>query len=390
MTAPPAAVRRWTRLSIASVAAVVVCQLVLVAAPAVLPAWAVDRLTSLYVYCILAMMWSALAGYAGLVSVGQQAFFGLGAYAAIRLSDLGLAPYPSLLVGALLVGAVSVPIGLFMLRLRAGEFAIGMWVVAELAHLLVNLDPLVNGETGTSLVALQALAAGERRADTYWAALATMACLAWVGFFMLRGRLGTAAQAIRDDEQAAASIGIRVAGTKRAIFVFAALGCAAAGALWVATIVTFQPRTYFGIQWTAYMVFMVLVGGLGTYEGPILGALIFFAIETIFGAAGVWYLVGLGAIAMGFALLLPAGIWGKVEERFGIHLLPVGYRLDAGLAPGRETRPVPDTPEGVSPARSAARPAPGSRAPPSTPPARWWPHRPGTDSGHGRSRDGGG
>jgi branched-chain amino acid transport system permease protein len=320
-------VRRWTRLSIASVAAVAACQVLLVAGPWLLPAWAVDRLTNLYVYGILAMMWSALAGYAGMVSVGQQAFFGLGAYAAIRLANLGIGPYPSLLLGAVLVGLASVPIALFMLRLEAGEFAIGMWVVAELAHLLVNLDPLVQGETGTSLVALQSVPAGDRRAFTYWAALGTMAVLAWVGFVLLRGRLGTAAQAIRDDEQAAASIGVRVGATKRAIFVFAASGCAAAGALWVATTISFQPRTYFGIQWTAYMVFMVLVGGLGTYEGPILGALLFFAIETLFGATGVWYLVGLGATAMLFALLLPQGIWGKVEERFGLHLLPVGYRL---------------------------------------------------------------
>ncbi len=370
MTAPHAAVRRWTRLSIAAVAGVVVLQLLLVAAPSLLPASAVDRLTNLYVYCILAMMWSALAGYAGLVSVGQQAFFGLGAYAAIRLSDLGLAPYPSLLLGAILVGAASLPIALFMLRLRAGEFAIGMWVVAELAHLLVNLDPMVNGETGTSLVALQELAAGDRRADTYWAALGTMACLAWIGFFMLRGRLGTAAQAIRDDEQAAASIGIRVASTKRAIFVFAAFGCAAAGALWVATIISFQPRTYFGIQWTAYMIFMVLVGGLGTYEGPILGAVLFFLIETLFGATGVWYLVGLGATAMLFALLLPGGIWGKVEERFGIHLLPVGYRLHDGPALRGDTAGAHAEPVG-SPGRSAGTsagwPRPAARgSPPST------------------------
>jgi branched-chain amino acid transport system permease protein len=354
VTAPQAVVRRWTRLSSASVAVVVATQVLLVAAPAALPPWAVDRLTSLYIYCILAMMWSALAGYAGLVSVGQQAFFGLGAYAAIRLSDLGVGPYPSLLLGALLVGAVSVPVALFMLRLRAGEFAIGMWVVAELAHLLVNLDPMVQGETGTSLVALQGLPAGDRRAFTYWAALATMAFLAWLGFLMLRGRLGIAAQAIRDDEQAAASIGIRVGAAKRAIFVFAAFGCAAAGALWVATVISFQPRTYFGIQWTAYMVFMVLVGGLGTYEGPILGALLFFAIETLFGAAGVWYLVGLGATAMLFALLLPGGIWGKVEERWGIHLLPVGYRLgEAAAPPGRG----PDAPPGRRD-RSGARRAP--------------------------------
>jgi branched-chain amino acid transport system permease protein len=320
-------VRRWTRLSIASVGLVLVFQVLLACAPLLLDANAVDRLTTLFIYGILALMWNCLAGYGGLVSVGQQAFFGLGAYAAVRLADAGMSVYPSLLVGALLVATVSVPVGLFMLKLRTGEFAIGMWVVAELAHLLVNLDPLIQGETGTSLIALNSYDADARRAFTYWAALATMVGLAWLVFVLLRGRLGSAAQAIRDNEDAAASVGVRVLATKRTIFILSAFGCAAAGALWVATTISFQPKTYFSVQWSAYMIFMVLVGGIGTFEGPIIGAVLFFLVETYFGASGVWYMIGLGATALAFALLLPRGIWGSLEERFGIRLLPVGYFL---------------------------------------------------------------
>jgi branched-chain amino acid transport system permease protein len=69
------------------------------------------------------------------------------------------------------------------------------------------------------------------------------------------------------------------------------------------------------------------VGGIGTFEGPILGAVIFFLVETFFGAAGVAYLIGLGVTAVLFALLLPRGLWGWVEQRFGVRVLPVGYRL---------------------------------------------------------------
>jgi branched-chain amino acid transport system permease protein len=119
------------------------------------------------------------------------------------------------------------------------------------------------------------------------------------------------------------------------IFIFTAVGVAMAGALWLATALTFQPKAYFSVQWTAYMIFMVLVGGIGTFEGAILGAVIFFAIETWFGATGVWYLVGLGATALIFALLLPRGIWGEIERRTGLRLLPVGYRLEFKL-PGAE------------------------------------------------------
>ena len=99
-------------------------------------------------------------------------------------------------------------------------------------------------------------------------------------------------------------------------FLSCSFGCALAGTLWLATSITFQPRQYFGVQLTAYMIFMVLVGGLGTFEGPILGAIIFFLIEYFFGQTGVWYLIGLGAAAVIFALFLPRGIWGSLEQNF--------------------------------------------------------------------------
>lgn len=320
-------VQRWTKLSIASVSMVVVFQAVLALAPLFLDANAVDRLTTLFIYGILALMWNALAGYGGLVSIGHQAFFGLGAYGAIRLADAGMSVYPALFVAAAMVAVLSLPISVVMLRLRESEFAIGMWVVAALAHLLVNLDPLIQGETGTSLIALNAFAPDERRAYTYWTALLAMVGLSWWVFWLLRGRLGTAAQSIRDNEEAAASVGVRVLSAKRTLFILSAFGCAVAGALWVATTISFQPKTYFSVQWSAYMLFMVLVGGIGTFEGPIIGAVLFFAVETAFGATGVWYMIGLGGTALLFALLIPKGIWGTIEARFGIRLLPVGYFL---------------------------------------------------------------
>ena len=320
-------VERWTRLSAGTSILAAALLVVLAFGPLLFDANIVDRFTTLFIYAILAVMWNALAGYAGLVSVGQQAFFGLGAYFAIQLSYHGVSVYPALVLGALIAGVISLPISLLMLRLRGGEFAIGMWVVAELAHLLVNLDDLVQGETGISLIALNAYGPDARRAYNYWMALAAMAVLLGLVFVLLRGRLGASVQAIRDDEDAAQSVGVRVLATKRIIFFLAAFGCALAGSLWLATSITFQPKTYFGIQWTAYMIFMVLVGGLGTFEGPILGAVIFFLIEYFFSETGVWYLIGLGAAAVVFALFLPRGLWGAVEDRLGIRLLPVGYRL---------------------------------------------------------------
>jgi branched-chain amino acid transport system permease protein len=331
---------RWNSLSIASVGVALALVVVLAAGPLLFDANAIDKLTTLFIYVMLAVTWNALAGYGGLVSIGQQAFFGLGAYGAVRLADAGVGVYPALVFAALIVGLIALPMSAFMLRLRAGEFAIGMWVVAALAHLLVNLDTLVRGETGTSLIALNAYGAETRHALTYWTALGGMVGLIGILFALLRSPLGAAIQAIRDNEDAAASVGVRVMRTKQLIFVLAAFGAALAGALWLATTITFQPKTYFSVQWTAYMIFMVLVGGLGTFEGPILGAVLFFAIEAWFGATGVWYLVGLGAAALLFALFLPKGLWGWADQRLGLRLLPVGRWLAIGAVATPE-RPAP-------------------------------------------------
>ena len=321
-------VARWTTASRVALVLVVLIAALAAVAPMWLGAGAMDRLTVLFVYILLAAMWNALSGYAGLVSVGQQLFLGLGAYFTIKLADWGVNPFVAMVLAAGIVGVLAIPLSYPMLRLRGGEFAIGMWVVSELAHLLVNLDPLVRGETGTSLIALNAYDAPLRRNLIYWLALVAVLSLLGGLFVLLRSRIGAAIQAIRDNEEAAASVGVHVTATKRLIFVLAAFGVAMAGAVWLATALTFQPKAYFSVQWTAYMIFMVLVGGIGTFEGAIIGAVIFFVIETWFGAAGVWYLVGLGATALVFALVLPRGIWGAIERRTGLRLLPVGYRLD--------------------------------------------------------------
>lgn len=322
-------VERWTRPSIAVAvsSAMLLCGMTFlpfIVGPAIL-----DRMTTLFIYVILAATWNALAGYGGLVSIGQQAFFGLGAYATIRLSDYGVNVYLAVLAAPLVVALVSFPLSFPMLRLKASEFAVGMWVMAELFHLLVNLDPLVQGETGTSLIALNAYDVGQRNALTFWIALATMAIVLIALFMLLRSATGAALQAIRDNEEAASSIGVRVTTVKRIVFVFAAAGAAIAGSLWLASAISFQPKTYFSVQWTSYMIFMVLVGGLGSFEGAIVGAVIFYAMEAAFGSAGVWYMIGLGAAALLFSLFMPRGLYGTFGSRTGVQLLPVGYWLRA-------------------------------------------------------------
>ncbi|WP_394182345.1 branched-chain amino acid ABC transporter permease [Marinomonas posidonica] len=320
-------IKRSNAYSKMTIMAVMLLLMVLIITPFTASDNVLERLTVLFIYIIMAAMWNTLAGFGGLVSIGQQLFFGLGAYATIRLAHLGMPPFAAVFISAVLVGLLSWPISKFMLRLKAAEFGIGMWVLASVGHLLVNLDPLIQGETGTSLISLNAYQIETRRVLIYLAALICMSGLLIGLFYLLRSKAGIAMQAIRDNEEAADSIGVDAQTVKKWFFIFAAFGTAVAGALWLAQASSFQPKTYFSVQWTAYMIFMVLVGGIGRFEGAILGALLFFAVETWFADTGVWYLVGLGAVAVLCSLFLPKGLWGAIESRLGLRLIPVGYQV---------------------------------------------------------------
>lgn len=331
---PAKRVQRWTVVSGSFTLALVGLVGVLAFAPVLFGQGTLTNLTELYFLVILAMMWNALAGYGGLVSVGQQAFIGMGAYAVVYLSvEHSIRPYLAMGLAALIGGALAIPIGAVVLWLRGGAFAIGTWVVAEVLSILVSLDATLGGGTGTSgLLAFNLRYTPDQRLrNTYWFALGAAAVLLGVLFVLLRSRLGIALQAIRDDEEAAASLGVRVLLGKGVLYVLAGAGCGLAGAIilaWQLSILPSGPDSVFGVNWTAKMIFMVLVGGLGTFEGPIVGAVVLYLLETYTaGPLGVWYLVMLGGVAIGVALFLPRGIWGTVQERFNVRLLPVGYRL---------------------------------------------------------------
>src|SRR5258708_17668258 len=99
-------------------------------------------------------MWNALAGYGGLLSVGQQAFIGIGAYGTVFFTGLGVSPYPAMVLAMLAAGLISVPISFIALRLPAAHFAIGMWLLSQAISIVVRLDQNLASGTGMSLVQL--------------------------------------------------------------------------------------------------------------------------------------------------------------------------------------------------------------------------------------------
>ncbi len=325
-------IRRWTRLSTGFTSGLGLLMVALVFVPVVLGANSVQDITTLLTYVLMAVMWNALAGYGGLVSIGQQAYIGLGAYATVWLALRGVNPYLGMLLATLFCAAVAVPLSFVMLRFRGAQFAIGTWVVAEALAIWVSLDNALGAGTGTSLDQLDSYSPTSREHYTYWITLGFTAFFIVALFLLLRSRLGSSLQAIRDDEDAAASVGVRVVAGKRILFLLAAAGAGAAGAMTLANTLFIEPTSIFSVNYTAFMIFMVLVGGLGTFEGPIIGAVVFYFMQNKLGNDGVWYLVVLGGAAMAFALFLPRGIWGTLEERTGLRFMPLGYRVGRAAA----------------------------------------------------------
>lgn len=310
-------------------AAVVVVGVLAVLPYVALPGVTVPLVT-LFAYVVLASMWNLLAGYGGMVSIGQQAYVGAGSYALLVLAGtLRIDPFLAVPVAAVLAGLLAIPTSFLVFRLSGGYFAIGTWVVAEVFRLVTVQVDVVGRGAGASLTVLSGLERELRLAYTYWLGLALAVGAVLGVWLLLRSRVGLALTAIRDSPVAAAATGVPVTRVKRLVYVLASAGCGAAGALLLLISLRVQPGTAYGVQWTALMIVMVVLGGIGTVEGPVVGALLLFTLERVFADAGASYLILLGGVAVAVALIAPRGLWGLWGHGHGgRQVLPVGHRLN--------------------------------------------------------------
>jgi branched-chain amino acid transport system permease protein len=319
---------RSTRAS--QVALVVATALVLVAAS--MPWWAESSWMRDFVeiacYFIFAMMWNLLAGYGGMVSIGQQAYFGLGGYVMLMLGNFaGVNPFVAVPLAAVASGLIAVPVSRVAFRLQGGYFAIGTWVIAEVFRLSFANLSAVGGGSGTSLTALRGIDKATRESTTFWMALTCVVASVALVYVFLRSKRGLALLAIRDNEVAAESQGIAVQQTKLAVYVVAAFGAGLAGALYFVGNLRISPDAAFSVNWTAFAIFMVVIGGIGRIEGPLFGALVFFLLNKFFSDYGTWYLIGLGALAIIVTINFKQGLWGFAQQRWGWSLFPTQRRL---------------------------------------------------------------
>ena len=326
-------VSRHSRASTFAMLASIVVLLVLIVAP-----WWAGRadlrlMSELFLYLSLASLWNLMAGYAGLVSVGQQAYVGFGGYMLFALTMFaGVHPVVALGMVAVLGALVAIPVATLVFRLRGAYFAIGTWVVAEVFRLSFAQVSILGGGSGTSLPAsiVKSMASGRQTREwmSYWLALGLVVIVIACVFLFLRSRKGLALSAIRDNELAAGSLGINIWRTKFVVYVVTAALTTMVGALIFLQKLRISPDAAFSVNdWTAFVIFIVVIGGIGSLEGPIIGTLVFFALRETLADLGTVYLIALGLVAIIVMLKAPRGLWGIIRSRFDIQCFPLGYRV---------------------------------------------------------------
>lgn len=288
-----------------------------------LPTWAgsynLRLATNVCLWVGLALSWNVVCGYAGYISFGHIAFFGIGAYvtAILMQPDVGWNFFATLLVGALAAAVVALLVGFPTLRLRGAYFAIATWAMAEAVREFATVSQSTGGSGGLILPV--------KSDDTffYWCMLGATAIAYLVCFLALeRSRFGYKVKAVRDNEVAARAQGINTNLVKNQAFILSAVIPAVLGginAYWISFI---NPSSSLNTILTDQLVVMVLVGGLGHIWGPAIGGTVLYLAQqqfvVLFGDSTA-YIMLVGALVVLVVLFLPDGL---------VSLLPGSRRLN--------------------------------------------------------------
>lgn len=334
-------VTRATTASRLALVGAIVLVMVLAAAPYWGSTASLRLLGQIMVYLALASLWNLLAGFTGLVSIGQQAYVGLGGYMLFTICiSLGWNPLYAIPIAGLVAAPISALVAVLVFRLNGAYFAIGTWVVAEVFRLGFAQMSSLGGGSGLSLpiTVMREMAStkAEREALIYWAALLLGTGSITIVYLLLRSRIGLALTAIRDSEVASSSLGVSITRVKLLVYVAIAAATAMVGALVFMQKLRIAPNAAFSVtDWTAFVIFMVVIGGIGTVEGPIVGTLLYFVLRQFLADFGSIYLIVLGGLAIFVMMVAPQGIWGFLANRWRLSLFPVGYRVKLQAMPAQ-------------------------------------------------------
>ena len=290
-----------------------------------LPMWgskyAIMMVTLMGVYITLGNMWNLLAGYSGLVSLGLQMYIGVGAFTVAAFSNYaGMPLVPALLMGGIVSTVIAIGLSYLLLRMRGMYFAIATWMFAQaMVLLIVNFEFFGKGQglfifAGRDLTDIQ----------KYYFSIILLLAVTVLVILLLRSKLGLGLFAIRDNDTASQTVGVPLFRSKLIVMMVSAFVTGVGGGVYYIIIVWIQPYAAFHISWTVAAVFIVVIGGIGTITGPIVGGIIYVILSQYLATLsqiGSLNMVILGVIAVTVIIAAPKGIVGTIQERFGFEII---------------------------------------------------------------------
>lgn len=274
----------------------------------------INLLILIFLYIVLASSWNILGGYTGQTSLGHAAFFGLGSLATRQLWTMGFPVLPSVLVGGLLAVAFALLIGAPAFRLKGVYFAIGTLALAQILYVTIgNVFPEITSLPVEDLVNYQI-------APRYYLFLGLAVLVVGASYFLVNSRRGLGMMAVREEEDAAESLGVSAIRHKLLALGLSAFFTGLAGGGFAYYHVSYYYQFPFAPVWSLDMLTMVYIGGSGTILGPIIGAVFFVvAKEFLVLNVGEYHLILFGLLFVLVVLFLPGGIisiWKKVKDAF--------------------------------------------------------------------------
>lgn len=274
-------------------------------------------LLKIFLYIALGEMWNLLSGFTGMTSLGQQAYIGMAGYTvAVITSTFSLPLGVGILLGTVIGTVISFGLSFILFRMRGMYFAIATWVVAEALCVWFKSWQFVNMGGGMSITARPY----PSTATIYLISLTVCVAALIVVYVLLRTKTGLGLTAMRDDADAASSVGVNIFKSKLLVYVIAALFCSLAGAVFFVNKGTIYPDSGFDIGWTVALVFIVIVGGIGTVAGPMVGAVIYVILDEFLAHYAGWSNIILGAIAILVIIFLPDGIMGTLQKKLNFEI----------------------------------------------------------------------
>lgn len=288
--------------------------------------------TFILLWALLGSAWNIMAGYAGQFSFGHAAFYGIGAYTStILFVDFRITPWVGMLVGAILAGLFGLLTGHLSFRygLKGPYFALATFAFAEMLRLIASELSFINTSIGITIPLVRgdswlALQFGETPRNYYFAILILLAVVLLVNIIITRSKLGYYLQAIREDEEAAAALGVDLLRYKETAVVISAALTAIGGSFFAQFFLFLNPDLAFGIPVSVGILLRPIVGGMGTIWGPLIGAIFITPLgeftrafvrtpppflSFIEGRAGVDVMI-FGAILIIVIIFMPDGILG--------------------------------------------------------------------------------